>query len=135
MDPKIKIDNPDNLSYEITGITCDSYDDLLEELEDYVANEEYEHSFHFDKAHSYRIDGRAWQHGTAIYGRKDKDAGNGGGVITKSKLVPLRDADEFREHVIKVGHRMYDEPESSIATRAGGKKKRKRGKPIGLAIV
>ena len=79
-DPKIKIDNPDNLSYEITGITCDSYDDLLEELEDYVANEEYEHSFHFDKAHSYRIDGRAWQHGTAIYGRKKKDAGGEGGV-------------------------------------------------------
>ena len=100
-----------------------------------MADEENEHSFHFDKAHSYRIDGRAWQHGTAIYGRKDKDAGNGGGVITKSKLVSLRDADEFREHVIKVGHRIYDEPASSISTRAGGKKKQKRGKLCGFKVA
>ena len=59
-DPKIKIDNPDNLAYDLSGITCDGYDYLLNELEDYVADEENEHSFHFDKAHSYRIDGRAW---------------------------------------------------------------------------
>ena len=67
-------------------------------------------SFHFDKAHSYWIDGRAWERGTAIYGHKTKDARIEGGVITKSKLVSLRNADEFKEHVIKLGYQIYDEP-------------------------
>ena len=56
-----------------------------------------------------------------------KDAGKESGVITKSKLVPLRDAGEFKEHVIKVGHRMYKESAPSYGTR-GKKNKKKRGK-------
>ena len=71
-DPKLRIDNPENLSDVLTGITCDGYDDLLEALDEFVDDEENEMSFHFDKAHLYRIDGRVWEHGTAIYGRKNK---------------------------------------------------------------
>ena len=120
-DPKIKIDNPKNFCDDLTGVTCDRFDDLLEALDGFVEDEDNEMSFHFDKAHSYRIDGRAWEHGTAIYGMKNKEVGKKDGVITKSKLVPLRDADEFRDHVLKIGHRMYDDPTPSYSTRGRAK--------------
>ena len=115
------------MSYDLAEIRAKDFDLLLEELELYVEDEENEESFHFDKSHSYRIDGRAWEHGTVIYGMMKKDAGKESGVITKSKLVPLRDAGEFKEHVIKVGHRMYEESAPSYGTR-GKKNKKKRGK-------
>ena len=65
MDPKIKIHNTENLSYELSEIACDSFDFLLEEMETYVVDEENTESFYFDNAHLYKINRRlgriGWQ--------------------------------------------------------------------------
>ena len=41
----------------------------------------------------------------AICGWKDKEVGKDIGVITKSKLVLLRNVEELRDHILKLGHK------------------------------
>ena len=82
VDPKLRIDNPTNLSYELETIYPNDFDNLLDELDLYIKDEETSERFHLDTKHNYTIDGRAWQHGTAIYGRRSIEAGEKDGVVT-----------------------------------------------------
>lgn len=58
------------------------------ELAEYIQDKDGAKRFLFDNKNSYSIDGRAWEHGTAIYGRRTKEDGKDNGIVTKSKLVP-----------------------------------------------
>ena len=101
--PKLRIENPRNLSNDLATIYHGDYDLLLEELADLVDDTDAELSFQFDDKHSYCIDWRAWDQDTAIFGRRSKEDGDNNGVITQSKLVPIRDEKEFSKHVRKCG--------------------------------
>ena len=60
--PKVRIDSPKDISGCIGRITIDGFEDLKEELAEYVGEYSNAESFHYDENHDYLFDGCVWKH-------------------------------------------------------------------------
>ena len=121
--PKVKICSPKDISDSIGRITMDMFDELKEELAEYVGDHHNREFFHFDDKHDYLFDGRAWEHGTCIYGRKGR-AKDSSEKVTQTKLIPIRNQSEFKEMVRTTATKVYED----IGQRSTWNKKGKQRK-------
>ena len=102
--PSVFIENPSDISEHLGEILPSGFNVLKDRLTSVVDDSEYDLFFHHDKSHVYSFDESNLQHG-AIYGRNEarrhynKDRNS---KITASKLIPLRDANEFEDHIYDV---------------------------------
>ena len=98
------IDNPSDMSDLIGETYSFGFNFLKDCLATIMDDSDHDLFFHRDESHVYSFDESKLQN-EAIYGRKEaRNHCNEDRIskITASKLVPLRDADEFEEHVCDV---------------------------------
>ena len=132
--PKVRIDSPKDISGCIGRITIDGFEDLKAELAEYVMEYSNAEFFHFDEKNDYVFDGRAWEHGTCIYGRKGR-AKDSSAKVTKSNLIPIRNQLEFKEMVRTTSNKVYEDAGQRSTRNKKGKQRKLSHFETSLCVV
>ena len=104
--PSVFIENPSDISEHLGEILPSGFNVLKDRLTSVVDDSEYNLFFHHDKSHVYSFDESNLQHG-AIYGRNEARKHYNEDQNSKtaaSKLISLRDANDFEDHVCDVAN-------------------------------
>ena len=104
--PLLYVEDPIDLSELFGDIYANEFDVLKKGIDSIVKESNYNLFFHNDDSHEYTFDNSQFQHG-AVFGRKSPRLEDEGNKVTASKLCSIRDADQFKAHILNVSDIIY----------------------------